>query len=280
MELVNENLQAEENYNLIPQETVTKARTLTIPKRGKERVKWLNVHTPRSIPGTSLQAAVCALGGPGWNWLPPRRRWTLPDLSPAQRALTGSQWSGCWCTSSLGHHSFQLREGSQSSTFFLPKSSLAPSTPYHNPDLQTFLSSPPKHYPQGLDFQSQKNNVFATRPERAAPTPGTFTQQPPAMGGSPKANTGELGSGERTLNVNPGSSQGAVQSSAAFGFSAPRSSPAPLRLPSVSQQRKRALFPKDKGTAHNPSPPVLSPPLLCFPGSAKCFCEFLGLQAE
>lgn len=145
---------------LIPQETLTKARTLTIPKRGKERVKWLNVHTPRSIPGTSLQAAVCALGGPGWNWLPPRRRWTLPDLSPAQRALRGSQWSGCWCTSSLGHHSFQLREGSQSSTFLLPKSSLAPSTPYHNPDLQTFLSSPSKHYPQGLDLQGQKNKRF------------------------------------------------------------------------------------------------------------------------
>lgn len=99
------------------------------------------------------------------------------------------------------------------------------------------------------------------------------------MGGSPEANTGELGSGEQTLNVNPGSSQGAVQSSAASGFWASRSSPTPLRLPSVSQRRKRALFPKDKGTAHNPSPPVLSPPLLCFPGSAKC-CEFLGLQAE
>lgn len=204
---------------LIPKETVTKARTLTIPKRGKERVKWLNVHTPRSIPGTSLQAAVSALGGPGWSWLPPRQRWTLPALSPAQRALRGSQWSGCWCTSSLGHHSFQLREGSQSSDFFLPKSSLAPSTPYHSPNLQTFLSSPPKS--QGLDFQSQKS-VFAARPERAAPTPGTFKQQPPAIGGSPEANTGELGSGEP--NVNPGSSQGTVQSSAVSRFSPPRSS--------------------------------------------------------
>lgn len=156
---------------------MTKARThWPSPKRGKERVKWLNVHTPRSIPGTSLRAAACALGEPGWSWPPPRPRWTPPALSPAQRAPKGSQWSGRWCTFSLGHHSFQLRDESWSSTFFLPKSSSAPSAPYHSPAPQTFLSSPAKHYPQGLDFQNQRTISVAWPEKTANPARGGFTQ--------------------------------------------------------------------------------------------------------
>lgn len=50
--------------------------------------------------------------------------------------------------------SFLLAQRRKPIIHFLPKPSLVPSTPYHSPNLQTFLSSPPK--PQGLDFQSQK----------------------------------------------------------------------------------------------------------------------------
>lgn len=94
-----------------------------------------NVHTPRSIPEKSLPVEVYALWGPGWNWPPPRPRWTPLTLSPARRAPGGSRWSGCWCTSSLGHPSFPISRGNRASAF----SSAAPAA-LSRP--QTFLPSP------------------------------------------------------------------------------------------------------------------------------------------
>lgn len=169
-----------------------------------------NVHTPRSIPEKSLPAEVYALWGPGWNWPPPRPRWTPLTLSPARRAPGGSRWSGCWCTSSLGHPSFPISRENRAS-------SLSAGAPAALSRPQTFLPSP----------AAGAERLIRSR--RALPRGGGAAPAPPGPAqrrAAPRGTDSERGRGAAELSKVPAGTgrRGRPAGQRGGRYAAPRSS--------------------------------------------------------
>ena len=170
------------------------------------------------------------------------------------------------------------------------------------PDPKTFLSSPAKHYPQGLDFQNWRpSSLTGSEAESLHPLARSDRDRrrifPVRFGGRSPGE--ESTPGERAFNkeLEPWGSHGAPEPRAcnpareALSRVLPRpKSPQGNPVPSSASQTlsgspffpcqvDERCFPRSKAELLRASP-SLSSPFLCFRGNTKCFYESLGPQAE
>lgn len=164
------------------------------------------------------------------------------------------------------------------------------------PDPKTFLSSPAKHYPQGLDFQNRRPSSRIGPEAKESLHPLTRSDRNrrifPGFGGRSPGEESARVEGLSRRSQKPGGarskeprSRGAVQSSAASQVSAgnqlPSNLPDSSGSPSFLAEEMNLASRRSKAELLRASlPPPPSSPLLCFRGNTKCFCESFGPQAE
>lgn len=166
------------------------------------------------------------------------------------------------------------------------------------PDPKTFLSSPVKHYPQGLDFQSRRPSSLTgpeakeplqplARPERdlgriRGLSPGVERDWVPGLPNkSREARSWKLARPGAPSPAREALSRVLPRPASPRGKPAPSSSCQPSGSPSFPCLGDALGFPEKQSELLRASLSCSRwSPLLCFRGHAGCFCESLGPRAE